>query len=73
MTGNALLQFILFACVTMALAVPCAAYIARVFAHDKLPFDIVLGPLERFIDKVSGLARQALAKLVGLCVFGAVF
>ncbi|MDR3425709.1 MAG: potassium-transporting ATPase subunit KdpA [Alphaproteobacteria bacterium] len=53
MTGNALLQFVLFAIVTMALALPCAAYLARLFVKDS-------GVVERGIARMLGpqMARQ---------------
>jgi K+-transporting ATPase ATPase A chain len=54
MTGNVLLQFILFAFVTMALALPCAFYLARLFSGEKTWADIVFGPIERGIEKILG-------------------
>jgi K+-transporting ATPase ATPase A chain len=54
MDANALLQFALFAIATMALAVPCAAYISRVFLRDNMVGDIVLGPIERLLGAIAG-------------------
>jgi K+-transporting ATPase ATPase A chain len=60
MDSNALLQFVLFAVVTMALAIPCGAYIARVFLRAPTYPDIILAPFERFFAVLAGsqLSRQ---------------
>ncbi len=50
MTSNALLQFFVFALVTMGLALPCAAYLARVFACENTYFC----PFGRLLGKIAG-------------------
>ena len=47
MTGNAVLQFFFFAVVTMALALPCAWYLARVFSKEP-------SAVERGIGRIIG-------------------
>ena len=49
--GNSLLQFALFAAVTIALALPCATYLARVFTQEAPCF---LGFIERIITALAG-------------------
>ena len=47
MTGNAVLQFFFFAVVTMALALPCAGYLTRVFSKEP-------SAVERGIGRILG-------------------
>ncbi|MDR3448766.1 MAG: potassium-transporting ATPase subunit KdpA [Alphaproteobacteria bacterium] len=54
MTANALLQLIVFAAVTLALAVPCAIYITHIFTRQPMAGDVVLGTIERFFAAVAG-------------------
>jgi len=60
MNDNALLQLILFICVTMVLAVPCAIYLVRVFTRETTWLDLLLGPLEHLISLIAGsqMTRQ---------------
>ena len=50
MTSNALLQFALFALVTLGLAIPCAAYLSRLFACENGGFC----PLGRALGAIAG-------------------
>lgn len=50
-----ILSIIILFLLTVVLAIPLGRYIARVYSGDKTLFDGVLGPLERFIFKISGI------------------
>jgi potassium-transporting ATPase potassium-binding subunit len=54
MIGNALLQFALFAVLTMGLAVPCSLYLARLFNRGQPEPSIAFAPVERWIRKIGG-------------------
>ncbi|MDX2027007.1 MAG: potassium-transporting ATPase subunit KdpA [Alphaproteobacteria bacterium] len=55
MTMNALLQFVLFVAVTVALMLPLSAYLAQVFQGEPARLGKILGPVERFIYRILGL------------------
>jgi K+-transporting ATPase ATPase A chain len=52
---RALLQFLVFAAVTVALMLPLGGYMARVFAGEAAGAGKVVGPLERFIYRLIGV------------------
>jgi K+-transporting ATPase ATPase A chain len=54
MNGSAVFQLTLFILVTMALAMPCASYMAKVFANQPMGIDVVFGSLERLIMFFAG-------------------
>jgi len=54
MTGNALLQFILFVAITMAFALPCAVYLTKVFASQPMGIDVIFGTIERLMAFIAG-------------------
>jgi K+-transporting ATPase ATPase A chain len=55
MTAGALLQFVLFLLVLLALAKPLGEYLGRVLERDTTPLDRVLGPLERGLYRLAGI------------------
>src|SRR2546422_2674048 len=55
MTGNGVLQLVVYVVVLLALAKPLGAYMARVYEGRPLALDRVLGWLERLIYKLSGV------------------
>ncbi len=50
-----LLQIVLFMLVLLALAKPLGSYMAKVYQGERIFLDRVLGPVERFIYRVSGI------------------
>jgi K+-transporting ATPase ATPase A chain len=60
MIGSALLQFTLYAIVTMGLAWSCGVYLTNVFTRQSMPLDILLAPIENIISTVVGsqMTRQ---------------
>src|SRR5438445_2689129 len=58
MTGNGVLQLVVYVVVLLALAKPLGAYMARVYEGRPLALDRLLGWLERLIYyKLSGVQR----------------
>ena len=55
MTGNGVLQLVVYVVVLLALAKPLGAYMARVYEGRPLALDRLLGWLERLIYKLSGV------------------
>ena len=55
MTGNGVLQLLLYVVVLLALAKPLGAYMARVYEGRRLALDRVLGWLERLIYRLCGV------------------
>jgi potassium-transporting ATPase potassium-binding subunit len=55
MTGNELLQVSLYVVVVLGLAWPLGLYMARVYEGRSIGVDVVLGPVERFIYRASGV------------------
>ena len=55
MTGNGVLQLVVYVVVLLALAKPLGAYMARVYEGRPLALDRLLGWLERFIYRLSGV------------------
>ena len=55
MNMYSLIQIVLFIVVLLALAKPLGSYMARVYQGDRTFFDRVLGPIERFIYRISGI------------------
>ncbi|HYS18390.1 MAG TPA: potassium-transporting ATPase subunit KdpA [Candidatus Binatia bacterium] len=55
MTGNAVLQLVLYMVVLLALARPLGAFMARVYEGRPCGLDTALGWLERLIYKVAGV------------------
>jgi len=55
MTTNGILQLSVFLVVLVLLAKPLGTFIARVFQRERTFLDLVLGPLERFIYRLSGI------------------
>jgi K+-transporting ATPase ATPase A chain len=55
MDSHAVAQFLLFAAATMAFAVPCAAYICRIFTYAPTVMDIFIGPFERLFLRLAGV------------------
>ena len=55
MTGNGVLQLVVYLVVLLALAKPLGAYMARVYEGRPLALEPVLGWLERLIYQVSGV------------------
>ncbi len=50
-----LLQIVLFMVVLLALAKPLGSYMAKVYQGERIFLDRVLGPVERFIYRISGI------------------
>ncbi len=50
-----LLQIVLFIVVLLALAKPLGSYMAKVYQGERTFLDRVLGPVERFIYRISGI------------------
>jgi K+-transporting ATPase ATPase A chain len=55
MNAGALLQFVVFLLVLLALAKPLGEYLGRVLERDTTPLDRVLGPLERGLYRLAGI------------------
>src|SRR5262245_60735211 len=55
MTGNGILQLVVYVVVLLALAKPLGAYMARVYEGRPCGLDTALGWLERLIYKLSGI------------------
>jgi K+-transporting ATPase ATPase A chain len=55
MNLNSLLQLVLYIVVLLALAKPLGSYMAKVYQGERTFLDRVLGPVERFIYRVSGV------------------
>ena len=58
MTFNGIFQIIFYLAVLILLAKPLGAFMARVYQREKTFLDPVLGPLERFIYRVSGINKD---------------
>jgi K+-transporting ATPase ATPase A chain len=58
MTGNAIVQLVVYVVVLLVLAKPLGAYMARVYEGRPLALDRALGWLERLIYKLSGVRRN---------------
>ena len=58
MTFNGIFQIVFYLAVLILLAKPLGAFMARVFQREKTFLDPVLGPLERFIYRVSGINKD---------------
>jgi K+-transporting ATPase ATPase A chain len=56
MSGNALLQFGIFLIVLMLLAKPLGEYLGKVLERDATPLDRLLGPVERLLYRLAGIA-----------------
>jgi K+-transporting ATPase ATPase A chain len=55
MTANGVFQLVLYVVVLVALAKPLGSYMARVYEGRPFGLDRVLGPVERFIYRLSGV------------------
>ncbi|MBN8581912.1 MAG: potassium-transporting ATPase subunit KdpA [Anaerolineae bacterium] len=51
-------QLILYIVVLLALAKPLGSYMAKVYQNERLFLDRVLGPVERFLYRISGIDPQ---------------
>jgi K+-transporting ATPase ATPase A chain len=58
MTFNGISQIVFYLTVLILLAKPLGTFMARVFQREKTFLDPVLGPLERFIYRVSGINKD---------------
>src|SRR5262249_15139842 len=58
MTGNGVLQLILYVVVLIALAKPLGGYMARVYEGRRLVLDRVLGWLERLTYRLCGVTES---------------
>jgi K+-transporting ATPase ATPase A chain len=58
MTFNGIFQIVFYLTVLILLAKPLGTFMARVFQREKTFLDPVLGPLERFIYRVSGINKD---------------
>ena len=58
MTANATAQFILFTAVLLGLSWPLGLYIARVLEGRPCGLDRILGPVERLLYRVCGIAPE---------------
>jgi len=56
MSGNALLQFGIFLIVLMLLAKPLGEYLGKVLETGRHPLDRLLGPVERLLYRLAGIA-----------------
>src|SRR5262245_46480269 len=77
MTGNGWLQIIVFFLVLLALTKPLGAFMHRVFEGDRQPLPRILGPIERFLYRLSGVDPKQeqtwlgyAAALLAFSVFG---
>src|SRR5262249_57955665 len=59
MTGNGILQLVVYVVVLLALAKPLGAYMARVYEGRPCGLDRAFGWLERLIYKLSGILPHA--------------
>src|SRR5438045_3209993 len=55
MTASGWLQIVLFTAIVIALAKPLGIYLHRVFEGDRQPLPRILGPVERLMNRVSGV------------------
>ena len=55
MTTNGFIQIIFYFVALIALGYPLGHFIARVYKHERTFLDPVLGPVERFLYKLSGV------------------
>ena len=55
MTAIGWLQIVLFALVILAITKPLGVYMWRVFERERQPLPRVLGPVERFLHRLSGV------------------
>lgn len=55
MNMYSLLQIVLFMVVLLGLAKPLGSYMAKVYQGEHTFLDRVLGPIERFIYRMSGI------------------
>lgn len=55
MTGNGLLQIMLYLIVLLALVKPLGSYMARVYEGEPTLLDRVFGPIERLIHRAAGI------------------
>ena len=53
-----LLQIVLFMGILFGLAKPLGSYMAKVYQGERIFLDRVLGPVERFIYRISGIAPK---------------
>jgi K+-transporting ATPase ATPase A chain len=58
MTGNAILQLVVYVVVLLALAKPLGAYMARVYEGRPLALGRVLGWLERLVYRLGGIRAE---------------
>jgi K+-transporting ATPase ATPase A chain len=58
MTGNDILQLVLYFGVLLLLAKPLGAYMARVYGGEPSGLDRVLGPVERFFYRLCGIKHD---------------
>jgi K+-transporting ATPase ATPase A chain len=76
MTGNGILQIVLYFAVLLAITKPLGAYMARVFAGERTWLHRILRPLEASIYKVCGIEEGAeqhwTRYAAGVMVFSAV-
>jgi len=55
MTGNDVVQIMLYFCVLLLLAKPLGVYMARVFEGQPFGLDRMLGPVERLFSRICGI------------------
>ena len=58
MTGNGILQIVLFLVVLLALSRPLGDYMARVYQGERVLLDRVFGPIERLIYRAAGVTAS---------------
>ncbi len=58
MTGNAMLQIVLYLVVLLGLAWPLGMYMARVYTDRPCGLDRVLGPVERLVYRLCGVDAE---------------
>ena len=58
MTFNGIFQIVFYLAVLILLAKPLGAFMARVYQRERTFLDPILGPLERFIYRMSGINSE---------------
>jgi K+-transporting ATPase ATPase A chain len=59
MIFNSWLQLILYVAVLLVLAKPLGVYMAKVYKSERIALERVLGPVERFLYRLSGIEPRA--------------
>ena len=58
MTFNGILQIAFYLVALIALGIPLGAYMARVYKRERTFLDPLLGPVEKFIYRLSGVKAE---------------